>query len=355
MAVEVHKATGFWNDQSTDWSWHALLELAKAISASAHWQIIDSYALGASPARVKGDPIGGGTWGGLVQGDAASAAANAWFIAEQITTSGGRPAMQVKFQCAGNDTYADASGAAAGYRWEGQSNFRSIAARFSPVGGWVTDDVDPDFADPTKAGDNNRFSMSHDGSGNDGRWRFIMDEEYLLIITYNVTSTYWFSVPLYVAEYNPKSAGQDTIAAPAYLMMCANETTRVGPSGATASKFLRMTFTDTNQLVGCLDENGVFQEWGWMVPATGDGGGEFFAPETQPNEWDSTLGLDFLEVIITGQDTIAGPDKRIIGSLRHIWQTYGLGDAGFVDSKQYLTLGRNALCVVIEWDGASTI
>jgi hypothetical protein len=217
-----------------------------------------------------------------------------------------------------------------------------------------------DFAVPVEAGDNNKFSGIHDGSGNNGRWRFIMDDDFFLIITYNVTNPAWFSIPLYVAEYAPKTAGQDTIANPAHLMMCADEGSRVNPAGTGLSTFFRMaTLSGVNQLVGCLDENAEYQEWPWTFPYLFSTSSGFFVPESQPNEWDASLGIDLLELVVSGNSDLSGngsaPDKRIIGSLKHLWMCWGLGLAGFVDSKNYLTLGGNVLCVCVPWDGVSSI
>lgn len=432
MAVEVLKGAGNWNDQSTNWPRHGILELARAVSQSASWQIVDSFE--STVGRIIGDPITGATWSGR---DQTNVGDNSWFIAEQVNPVGGKPPMQFKVQNVNNGSVLnDPSGAH--YRYDGDGvGDRYCYIRFSPIGGWddspasgsvteitgtapdmtiivsgtpfTSDDLGRaitvsgmsagnnveaeilevvssnsvrisngtgvaevaagswtflvDFAKPRAAGDNNQFSMIHDGSGNNGRWRFVCDDDFFIVLTYNVTQNFWFGVPFYLGAYNAKSAAQDTVAAPANMMMCGDKVDAVHPYGSSSDTFLRATNNDSDHLIGCLDENGEYQEWPWVMAPTGSSGGQYHAPESQPNEWDATLGLDFIEILVSGVTNAymsgtsngSAPDKRVIGSLKHVWSVFGLGSAGFVSSKSYLTLGANQLCIAVPWDGASTI
>jgi hypothetical protein len=130
MAIQVYKGLGNWNDESTAWPRHMILELAKAISGSPSWKIVDSYASNAG--RIIGDPISGGLWNGYDQSTLGQD--DTWFIAEQVNPRSGYAPMQIKFQGTGNANYNDPCGKHYRYDYSHTplSSFRDMTARFSP-------------------------------------------------------------------------------------------------------------------------------------------------------------------------------------------------------------------------------
>lgn len=348
MALEVTKGEGFWHDRGTKNGWHYVLELAKAISGSAHWTIIDSYAPSASPQRVYGDPIVGGLWGGLSK---TADQANAWFVAEQNNPTGGRPAMQAKFQCSAGSLFNDPSGH--DYGWE--TTGYVTAVRFAPFGGWDSDPSAPDFANPTtKASQNLRILIDHLSAPN-GNWYNLLNDDYIMTLMY-CTDGYWYSIPFYLGEYTPMFALQDTPEHPCYMYWGSNGEYAVSPTfggiADTLGEFLNERRSYTTPIVWLPDENGNIQEWRANVPPMNDG---FIDGRIVPNEFDPSVGVDLIEVPFVGDEIGTSPDSRIIGSHKHVWRGWGIGNGGFLSGRQYLTLGANVACAIVEWDGVSNL
>lgn len=351
MALTTTKAEGFWNDRTSSYnSWHLLLELAKALSAHAGWTIIDSYAPGATPTRVYGDPISGGLWGGLSK---SALEHNAWFVVQMSSPTGGRPAMQIKFQQTGSPGgLVDPSGINYGYT----GTARGFFVRFAPFGGWDSDPSTPDFANPTTKVSNNLQVMQDNGSNN-GHWYFNIDNDYMMYFMYDTSGGYWLSIGFYIGEYTPMTAGQDTPDHPAYMYYgsngdYANYPYYLGLAGS-GSEFVSERSSYGSPVVFAPDESGILQVWRPWCPPMSDG---FIQGTTVPNEFDPTAGIDLIEIPIVGLEAYAeSPDTRMIGSHKHAWRGWGIGLGGFISSKNYLTLGANVACTIIEWDGVATL
>jgi hypothetical protein len=348
MALQVTKGEGFWADQGTSHGRHWLLEIAKALSAHAGWDIIDSFATAATPARLNGDPISGGLWGGL---DKTNLSANAWFIAEQANPTGGRPAMQVKFQSAAGSTFDDPSGN--DYGWEGSS--RVSAVRFAPFGGWDLDPSTPDFANPlTKATEN--YQVQCDDGADNGNWYFHIDDDHIMFLMYDTTDSNWHSIGFYVGEYEPMFGAQDTVDHPAYCYIGSNADQPNNPAflgiASLSSQFIAEDPSSLWPWIACPDENGDIQYWTLWCPPMSDG---FIEGTMAPNEFDPVVGIDLIEVLFGGLARSGSPDSRMIGSMKHVWRGWGIGLGGFIGAKQYLTLGGNVACAIVDWDGSTSL
>lgn len=349
MALGITKGDGSWSDTGSNWNtWHWLLEVAKAVSAHASWDIIDSYAPRASPTRVNGDPISGGLWGGIDK-TANNGNTNAWFVAEQKNPTGGRPAMQVKFQQSNAfGVLDDPSGEDYGY--EGSAN--ATVVRFAPFGGWDLDPSTPDFANPTTKVSKN-FFIQHDFASA-GNWYFHMDDDHIMQLMYNTSGNDWHSVPFYVGEYTPMFAGQDTPSTPAYMYYGSDKDYEVKPYWLGLSSIVEHFVNEEDSaddiVVACPDENGEIQTWMAYCPPMSDG---FIEAAMTPNEFDPVVGVDLIEILFAGKAISGSPDTRMIGSLKHAWRGWGIGNGGFIGNKQYLTLGANVACTIVDWDGAT--
>jgi hypothetical protein len=351
MAVEVYRAAETWNTGGwVWWSTGCFWYFAQAISGSSSWRIIDSYMAAATPGagRYKGDPIADGEW---ASNDASDPSHNDWIVVEQINPRTGFPRMQFKMQCCGSAAYADASGSGAGYKWEGTGNFRAFTIRFSPIGGWDLEDTNPDFATPAKASDNRGIGWYHFGSGNDGRWFWVMDDDYILGLGWNIVTQVWMHVAFWIGDYNPKAAEQDTIAQPARAIVSDDALTVVNPEGVLAGSFC-IEQASSGMPCGCLDENGVWQDWPYSCGPMED----FLPGGTQTNEFDDTLGIDLMEIPIRlhAGGTPSGPDHRLMGSLRHVFRGYGIGMGARFDSKGFMCCALD-YGLITEWDGSTNI
>lgn len=350
MTLQITKAEGFWNDRTSSYnSWHLLLELAKALSAHPGWNIIDSYMPGASPERLNGDPISGGLWGGL---DKWVNPKNAWFVVEQANPTGGRPAMQAKFQQNGSVTgFDDPSGNDYGY----EGTVRIFCARFAPFGGWDLDPSTPDFANPTTKVTPNMQVMQDNGSNN-GHWYFSIDDDFFMYFMFDTSANSWLSIGFYIGEYTPMFAGQDTPDHPAYLYLGSdgdypNVTQYDGLAGISSEIVSERASYNAPRLY-LPDENGDLKVWRAWSPPMNNG---FINGTIVPNEFDPIVGIDLIEIIFMGLEIAGSPDTRMIGSLKHIWRGWGIGNGGFIGTKQYLTLGSNIACAIIEWDGVTSL
>ena len=349
MALQVTKATGNSNDYGTSGApWHWMFELALALDAHAGWSIIDSYAPGASPQRVNGSPFSLGLWGGL---DRNAAQGNAWFVVEQQNPTGGRPAMQIKFQCANSGGFDDPSGN--DYGNEGANRFSAV--RLAPFGGWDLDPSTPDFANPTKVTNNYRLQMD-DGADN-CNWYFHIDDDHIMFLMFDFTDNNWHSIGFYAGEYTPMFGAQDTADHPAYMYYGSDADTQILPYWGGISSitphFIQENYpTGTNTIVACPDENGLMQEWDAWCPPMSNG---FIGGTSSPNEFDPVVGVDLIEVLFGGLQKSGSPDSRMIGSMKHVWRGWGIGLAGFIGAKQYLTLGGNVSCAIVDWDGVTSL
>lgn len=348
MTLAITKAPNGWSTYGSSGApWHMMFELAVALSAHAGWDIIDSYAPSATPDRVYGDPISGGTWGGLGQN---AGQGNAWFVAEQKNPTGGRPAMQIKFQCANSGSFDDPSGN--DYGNEGQNRF--VAVRLAPFGGWDSDPSTPDFANPSKVTQNN-FVGVDDGADN-GNHYYHIDDDHIMHLMYDTTDNNWHAIMFYVGEYTPMFAGQDTADHPAYMYYGSSADVQIAPRytgiSTTTREFIHEKSAYAGPIVACPDENGDMQEWYVYCPPMNNG---FIVGPMTPNEFDPVVGVDLIEVIFAGRAKTGSPDSRMIGSLKHVWRGWGLGNGGFIGFKQYLTLGSNAACAIVDWDGVTNL
>jgi hypothetical protein len=124
-------------------------ELANALSASAHFNIIDSYSTVVG--RYKGDPVADAIWGSVSQvGDV-----NDWFVIECQTENpalgalgySGLPKWQMKFQWDGRFTgnFIDVSDPTGVKYPKFHGEDRCFLGRFAPWGGWDLADTTPDF------------------------------------------------------------------------------------------------------------------------------------------------------------------------------------------------------------------
>ena len=346
MAIEVYRANELWDSFTGAWNHGALFHIAKGVSGSSSWEVIDSYSSLSTPNRFKGDPIDNGSW---TDADTDVGTDDSWIVIQQKNPRTGYPAMQMKIQ-GSTATYNDVSGA--GYKWEGTFQFNALALRWSPKGGWDLADVTPDFGTPTECSDNRRVAWDGLGSGHDGRWFLVMDDDFIFAIGRKVTGgDYWLQVAFYIADYNPKSTTQDTITNPARLIISRDTTGQFDPSGSDATAFATEA-QNINNPVGILDENGLYAEWPYSCSLMES----FVAPESQPNEFDSNVAVDMMEILIKGHTggTPAGPDTRIIGSLKHIFRGYCLGDGALFDSKQWMCGGAD-WAIIFPWDGSTAV
>lgn len=145
-AVEVYKGSGQIGNNLTIGT--DLFQLATFFSASAHFDIIDSFSN--SKGRYKGDPIADAVW--TASSDLNNA--NEWIIIEcqtshpMLATMGytGLPKWQCKIQMASSSvSFADVSDPTGATYPKNHGVLRVCCVRFAPYGGWDLADTTPDF------------------------------------------------------------------------------------------------------------------------------------------------------------------------------------------------------------------
>lgn len=350
MAVEGYRApftasatVGATDDHEANLFW-----LASFLSASASWDIIDSWTSTTYNApdhtingRYKGDPIADAqpAWADP------STLGNGWgFVVEMANPVGGRPPMQICFQWS-RSNFAPVSGDS--YDWDASNN-DGWFYRFGTQGDWDTEATPPDFTDTGKASNILYSGWYHYGSGADNRLYCSADDGWLDVTLANADVKEWTSV-MWFGRYNAKSTAQDTIANPAYAMVTNNNGQRLDPDAFGGGSFLVET-PFTNQRIVCLDEQGVMRDWPYVVTP---GLGNFLQwGSTVPNEFDTALSVDLYEVLVKARQTFGGYDDRLIGSLPGIYAASRLGPGAQFDGGNYLCLGTG-YGVVIEWDGTA--
>lgn len=173
-----------------------LFELAQFFSASANFNIIDSYSSAAGPpppGRYIGDPISGGHWSLPTH----VGVNNDWIIIECVTTLHpglGLPNWQAKIQIQGNLTgFADPSDVT-GVKYPKNHNLgRRMCVRFAPWGGWNLAMSNPDFvpvAIANPSSQNHSTMMGHAGSGEVLHWILLTGPGWYLRFSRKWNGTY---------------------------------------------------------------------------------------------------------------------------------------------------------------------
>lgn len=241
-AVEVYKSTG----QAGMYAQYALemFELASFFSASAHFNIIDSYtsrqwrnkpwAGGANPPalyqpyRYKGDPIAdteARTSGSVypVWDDSVNDVGvdGSWIIVECQTEHptlasmgySGLPKWQCKFQVDGDTSYLADVSDPTGAKYPKNHNTRRIMThRFGPYGGWDLEDSLPDFnpVSPPVSGDVSTGNHQGDGGNNsaiDVRWIMICADGVMMrLARYNNNPRQFYQIMEIIGDVIPVTA-----------------------------------------------------------------------------------------------------------------------------------------------------
>jgi hypothetical protein len=335
----------------------ALFDLAGLISGCNAWKIVDSWSVcyyNTPPTennipdidRYKGDPITGNKW--ITQSDVDNGAG---IVIEQVNPRTGYPPLQIVWQAGSSGTMPCASGHA--YRHDGEILFNSSIIRIGTQGDWNYADGLPDFDDPTKASDTYEHAWNRFGGSNSQRMYISMDDDWIVPFQADYTLKD-FNNLIWIGQYNVKNSAQESISNPAYGILTSNHNanSRLTPDGTLINppSFL-IESSIASHLFGALDENGVFRDWDYMC----NPGMEFFLNgTTQPNEFDSTVNIDLMEILVKGRGTFIGHDDRLIGSLRGVYAAMRLGNGAMFDSSKYLCLG-DGYGVVVEWDGSTTL
>jgi hypothetical protein len=338
---------------------HSLYLFAVFVSGSSSWEIIDSWESvthnggdNVITGRYKGDPIADTQW--TVWSDLGNGGG---IVIQQKNPRAGYPPMQVVMQASEASTLGIVSGS--GYSWNGTSNARGNFVRVGTQGDWNADAVPPDFDAPTKASDVRQQNFNNFGGGGFvSRMAFSMDDDWVVWVESNdkadakdFITMWWFG------QYNPKTPGQESVASPAYALVSTNGSGLMLSPDADGwtGQFLKHYTTTATELIGCLDENGVWKDWSYSA---NPGLSDFLGAHTQPNEFDADvgdaqLGIDLYEVVIRGTDEVGpGPDDRLIGSLRGVYAGNRLGNGAFIDGGVFFCLGIG-YGVIIEWDGTT--
>ena len=362
MTVESYRSsvpfTGAPNGHNSGAVWF----LANFISGSSSWKIIDSWktcTYQAPPAqntigfRYKGDPIAHGDWATW-----ADVGTGGGFVAEMQNPRSGYPPMQIVIQQAGAP---GTLGCISGHSYKHDNFvtpsawFGGIAFRVGTQGDWDFDNTRPDFADPTKASNTKKQSWSDFGAGSSADLLLVADDDWLVMMIHRL-DLHELSSMIWWGQYNAKSAAQESVSNPCYAIVSDTDgdSSPLRPAlvlDGTFNYFLKNTPSAYEQM-GCLDENGVWQDWAYQCNPAMD---EFLMGYTQPNEFDSSVGVDLFEILVRGIKAVGpGPDDRIIGSLRGIYWGYGLGTGAKFDSGNYMCTGP-AFCVITEWDNGPTL
>jgi hypothetical protein len=334
----------------------ALYYFAVFISGSSSWRIIDSWSgtiYNAPPTentilgRYVGDPIGDAIWA-----DWTAVGHGGGIVIEQKNPRPGYPPLQHVWQFGGSSTLGYISGHT--YRDDNfvtpRGTFRSSTWRIGMVGGWDFDATRPDFADPTKASDTCYNSWANFGGGSNYRTYYSADDDWICVFEANDTNKDFFHMSWF-GQYNVKNPTQESIAAPAYGMLCDTISSAISPDGYDGGKLL-CEVPYANQMFQALDENGVAREWSYQV----NPGLNHFLDfgSTNPTEFDPTVGIDLYEIVIRGRASFSGYDDRLIGSLRGIYAATRIGNGGAFDSAAFLCLGSE-YGVIVEWDGSTAV
>ena len=352
MAARVYRNPLTTIAVSYDYGRTLLHFFAQALSLDSGWNIIDSYNAAATPQRLKGDPMTGGIgglWGGSSQGSTGS---NSWFVVQQVNPEATFPALQIKFQAAGNTNYVDPSGVDYGQ----DGNNRACGCRIAPWGGWNLDDTAPDFANPTTKVSRDMGWEGYAGASGFRTW-LIVDDDYMVVPQFQYATYIRFqNFCFYIGRYTPLRAGQHTPAHPCVMYMGESTDYDMWPAYWTSDQeywfFKDRVPAAQDFVVACPDENGIMKQWEAMHPNVAN----FLDGSAYPNEFDPVLGMDLLEMPIMGVHRNGdeySPDSRIIGKHMHLWCGMGMGYGAFMQARQLLPCGSNQVCVVTEWDGST--
>ena len=359
MTVQSHRASTTFelapNGQNSGYLWF----LANFISGSSSWRIIDSWkstTYRAPPlentigGRYKGDPIADAQW--LTWNDVANGAG---IVIEMKNPRSGYPAMQVVIQ----QCYSTSLGYISGHTYRDDHfvtpNFfyNGTCFRVGTQGDWDLDNTRPDFADTTKSSNSSKHSWWDGGAAVGVRAHCVTDDDWLVLLCQREDLKDFTNI-LWLGQYTPKSAAQESVANPCYGILCNTDGTFIRPAmplGGSANYFLK-NLAQASERFGCLDESGIWREWSYHCNPAMD---EFLMAQTQPNEFDSVVGVDLFEIIVRGVTGIGpGPDNRIIGSLRGAYWGNGLGTGAKFDSGNYLCTGPG-YNVVLEWDNGQAL
>jgi hypothetical protein len=354
MTVEAFRAatvTGSSHDQDN------LYDFATFISASASWRIIDSwkgttYQAPANPnlisGRYKGDPIADVQW--TTRSDVLDGGG---IVIEQKNPRPGYPPMQISIQAADVSSFGCVSGH--NYRHDRANralSLRGTVYRVGTQGDWDLDDNEPDFV--TKASDTYYHGWHNHGAGGTFRHYFAADDDWIIWFENNDGNKDFFNVA-WMGQFNAKSPSQDTVANPAYGILADANGGNMSPDTDATGTFLQGA-TSAYQLFGALDEGGVWRDWEYLA---NPGLSEFmFYGSTQGNEFDSTPGIDLMEILIRGRGTgtppYQGHDDRLIGSLRGMYAGMRLGNGAQFNGGAHMCLG-DWYGVIIEWDGTTNV
>ena len=166
-------------------------ELASALSASSHFNIIDSYS--SVTGRYKGDPIADAIW----TSSSSLGSNNTWLVFEcttlnpKLTALGysGLPNWQMKVQYQTSTTgFADVSDPTGVKYTKFHDDGRIYVGRFAPWGGWDLADTTPDFnpaTPPLPSGavaSSDNHSMHLGGGDAPNRTQYIVKADGQLII-----------------------------------------------------------------------------------------------------------------------------------------------------------------------------
>ena len=356
MTVESYRASAL-QDTTTWLEVGAVWDIANFISGCSSWDIIDSWRSTTYVAptsentifgRYKGDPIADAQWTG-----AANIGHGCGIVIEQANPRSGYPPLQIVWQAGGSNSLGYISGHS--YRHDryvsGVTSFQGSCWRIGTQGDWDLNDLRPDFADTKKASDTFKQDFDNHGSSSICRMYASADDDWLTLIQ-SRDDLKIFKNMIWFGQYTTKRPTQESVVNPAYGIFVTNASGSyiLDPSGNGSGDFLNEVAV-SYQLFGCLDENGVFQEWGCHInPGLKDW---LFNRSTQPNEFDSVVGVDLYEILVRGLTTY-GPDTRLIGSLRGVYAAMRLGMGATFNNRQHMCLGHG-YGVVVEWDGSTVV
>ncbi len=353
MAVEVYRSTGHMIYGSFEL---ALFELATFISASAHFNIIDSYS--SITGRYKGDPIADGSW--ISAGSVGEA--NDWIIIQSVTTihSGlSLPAWEAKFQFTNGPGLADVSDPTGVKYPKAHGRNRSNYVRFSPWGGWDLANSTPDFnptvtptPSPLPSSANHYFSLSHGGSGADVRWILICTDGQLAFISYKNQGAYEpMNIGLVMGDVLPVSSAH--MSNPRAMLVASGNATLggLGPnywlSESTFTSGSADFSTGWPSGIGAVffDNNNVLIQQGYRLNSDWVAMGLY--GETQPN-LHSASSLDMFAYI-----PMPTTKKGQWFSVPMLRKGYGVGYYP-VDSGNWLSLSH-VYGMYIRWDGTKSL
>jgi hypothetical protein len=362
MTVESYRgavlldSAPLWRDFGVLWY------LANFVSASSSWEIIDSWrgcTYNVPPSentiigRYQGDPIP--VAAGLNQWTSWSVLTHgAGIVIQQKNPRPGYPPMQVVHQVCGSAAFACVSGHSYrdDYYQQAISTFRGSAWRVGTQADWDFDSVRPDFADTTKASDTCEHTFDNHGGSSNYRIYFSADDDWLTVIESDDVSKRFFNM-MWFGQYNVKNPAQESPSNPAYGILCdINGGFLTAYGGTTGFDTFLGEAAAANEVFGCLDENGVWREWEYIV---NPGLNDFLNDSTQPNEFDPSVGVDLFEVVVRGKvGSGPGYDERLIGSLNGVFAASCVGAGAHINNKTHLCLAET-YGVIVEWDGSTSV